>query len=218
MPSAAKISPEKIAFPVPVVRIIVPDKEGRDLMLRRQNTGSAAGQWCLPGGKVDYGVTVEQAVRDELKEETGLDCLGARFLFYQDSLPVEPGTMHCINLYFRCRTAGDVVLNRESSEFAWIGREQLADYALVFRNGDGLARFWRSRAVGATAQKQRRALIQPESSQTKLGTSCRRSHRHAQPLPVLGQIPGRCVRLQEGPGRLREARIDYGTGPQTRHS
>jgi len=132
------------AFPVPIVRLIVTDPDGRALILRRQHTGYGHGQWCLPGGKVDYGVTVEQAVRDELKEETGLDCLEARFLFYQDSLPLEPGKMHCINLYFRCRTAGDLVLNRESSEFAWIGREQLSDYALVFRNDEGLERFWQS--------------------------------------------------------------------------
>ena len=132
------------AFPVPAVRLIVTDTAGRVLILRRQNTGSGEGQWCLPGGKVDYGATVEQAVHTELKEETGLDCLETRFLFYQDSLPLEPGTMHCINLYFWCRAAGDLVLNRESSEFAWIGREQLADHPLVFRNDEGLERFWKS--------------------------------------------------------------------------
>jgi len=131
-------------FPVPAVRLIVTDPDGRVLILRRQHSGSGNGQWCLPGGKVDYGVTVEQAVRDELKEETGLDCLEATFLFYQDSLPLDPGTMHCINLYFRCRTAGDLVLNEESSEFAWIGPEQLGAFALVFRNDEGLERFWRS--------------------------------------------------------------------------
>jgi 8-oxo-dGTP diphosphatase len=122
----------------------VTDTAGRVLILRRQHTGSADGKWCLPGGKVDYGATVEQAVRAELKEETGLDCLEARFLFYQDSLPPEPGTMHCINLYFWCRTTGDVMLNSESSAFAWIGREQRSNYPLVFRNDDGLERFWQS--------------------------------------------------------------------------
>lgn len=130
------------AFPVPVVRLIVTDSVGRVLILRRQHTGSGNGHWCLPGGKVDYGMTVEQAVRNELQEETGLDCLEAEFLFYQDSLPPQPGTMHCINLYFRCRVAGDLLLNEESSEFCWIGPEQLAEYALVFRNDEGLRRFW----------------------------------------------------------------------------
>lgn len=137
--------PAYTAYPVPIVRIIVTDSDGRALILRRQHTGSAEGEWCLPGGKVEYGSTVEEAVRSELKEETGLDCLEARFLFYQDSLPTEPGTMHGINLYFWCRTTGDLVLNEESREFAWIGPEQLAGYSLAFRNGEALERFWRQR-------------------------------------------------------------------------
>jgi 8-oxo-dGTP pyrophosphatase MutT (NUDIX family) len=134
----------KTAFPIPIVRLIVTDAEGRVLILRRQSTGHALGQWCLPGGKVDYGATVEQAVRAELKEETSLDCLEAEFLFYQDSLPPEPGAMHCINFYFRCRTAGTLALNRESSEYAWIRPMELATYALVFRNDEALERFWQS--------------------------------------------------------------------------
>ena len=142
----------KTAFPVPVVRLIVTDAQGRVLILRRQNTGHALGQWCLPGGKVDYGATVEQAVRTELKEETGLVCLEAEFLFYQDSLPPAPGTMHCINLYFWCRTAGDLVLNRESSACAWIGPEELAAHTLAFRNDEGLEQYWQSRG---TLQLQR---------------------------------------------------------------
>ena len=41
----------------------------------------------MPGGKIDYGETVEQAARKELREETALECIAARFLFHQDSLP-----------------------------------------------------------------------------------------------------------------------------------
>lgn len=130
-------------FPIPAVRLIVTDDAGRILILRRSNTRHGADLWCLPGGKVDYGDTVDDAVRKELKEETGLDCVEARFLFYQDSLPLTPGTMHCINFYFACRTSGEVALNEESSAFRWIGQEELAATPLAFRNGEGLERYWR---------------------------------------------------------------------------
>lgn len=129
-------------FPIPVVRLIVTDDHGRVLILRRDNTRHGAGEWCLPGGKVDYGDTVEVAAQRELQEETGLDGAAVRFLFYQDSLPPAPGAMHCINFYFACPVQGTLNLNEESSECRWIRREELADTPLAFRNGEGLARYW----------------------------------------------------------------------------
>jgi 8-oxo-dGTP pyrophosphatase MutT (NUDIX family) len=131
-----------IARPVPVVRLIVPDEDGKVLILKRARTAYGEGGWCLPGGKVDYGERVEQAVSKELREETALDCESARFLFFQDSLPPEPGSMHCINLYFECSVSGDLTMNRESSEWAWVGPDELGKYDIVFRNDEALTRYW----------------------------------------------------------------------------
>lgn len=132
------------AFPVATVRLIVCDSHGRVLIVRRQQAQYAPGQWCLPGGKVEYGETVDHAVTKELREETALECTSARFLFYQDSLPLELGKMHCINLYFACEVTGKLVLNEESSECAWIGPEELTRYRLAFRNDEGLRRYWKA--------------------------------------------------------------------------
>jgi len=129
-------------YPVPVVRLIIVNAEGNVLILKRHNSEYAAGQWCLPGGKVDYGDTVEDTVRKELREETSLTCKSAKFLFFQDSLPLEPGKMHCINLYFECTAAGEIILNEESSELAWIGPSDIAQYQIAFRHDLGLMRFW----------------------------------------------------------------------------
>lgn len=131
-----------LLHPVPVVRLVVPDEGGRVLVLRRQGGGYAAGKWCLPGGKVDYGDTVEQTVAKELAEETGLRCTSAEFLFFQNSLPVVPGKMHCINLYFLCTAEGEIVLNLESTDYAWIGPAELDEHALAFLNDEGLRRYW----------------------------------------------------------------------------
>ncbi len=129
--------------PVPAVRLMVVDGSGRVLILQRQHGTHSAGAWCLPGGKVDYGETVEHAAQKELVEETGLEIKRLRFLFYQDSLPLEPGTMHCINFYFECEASGALVLaEAESSAFAWIGPKDLAGFDIRFRNDDALRRYW----------------------------------------------------------------------------
>lgn len=131
-----------LARPVPVVRLIVPDATGRVLILRRAPDSTDGGRWCLPGGKMDYGDTVEQAAIRELQEETSLRATNLRFLFYQDSLPPAPGRMHCLNLYLECSAEGEVVLNEESVEAAWISPEDVACFHLSFRNDDALARYW----------------------------------------------------------------------------
>lgn len=135
------------AFPVPVVRLIISDELGRVLLVRRSGSEYSPGAWCLPGGKVDYGDTVEEAAARELSEETSLQATGLRFLFYQDSLPLEPGGMHCLNMYFEAEVEGVVKLNEESSQFAWVGPGELSGYQVTFRNDEGLTRFWRDKEL-----------------------------------------------------------------------
>lgn len=131
--------------PLPVVRLIISDANGKILILQRKNTHYKEGNWCLPGGKVDYGQTVEEAIINELKTETSLNLLTYHFLFYQDSLPKVQGSMHCINLYFKCEYEGNVLLNKESGQFSWIGPDELVNYDLVFGNEEALKNYWNSK-------------------------------------------------------------------------
>jgi len=136
-------------YPIPVVRLIIPNTEGKVLILKRHNSEYAAGQWCLPGGKVDYGDTVEETVVKELREETALTCTSMNFLFFQNSLPLTEGKMHCINLYFECTAEGEIALNEESSEYAWIGPSELAKFDIAFRHDLGLIRYWQEKTKKA---------------------------------------------------------------------
>lgn len=47
--------------------------DGRALFLKRGGAGDHAGEWCIPGGKIEDGETAEAAARREFKEETGHD-------------------------------------------------------------------------------------------------------------------------------------------------
>jgi 8-oxo-dGTP diphosphatase len=129
------------AFAVPVVRLILPDERKRVLLLERSEQ-SQVGGWCLPGGKIDYGGTVEHVLRKELKEETDLELCSVRFLFFQDSLPSEPGATHYLNLYFECTWSGVVKLNHESSHFSWVDEETVGQYTIAFGNDKALKAYW----------------------------------------------------------------------------
>jgi 8-oxo-dGTP diphosphatase len=134
-------------FPIPVARLIVQNDENEVLILQRAGSAHADGSWCLPGGKIDYGDTVEKSAARELKEETSLDFDSLQFLFYQDSLPLKPGGMHCINMYFECAVSGKIVLNHESSQFAWIGPSDIGDYDIAFRNDEALIQYWEQKGI-----------------------------------------------------------------------
>jgi 8-oxo-dGTP diphosphatase len=63
--------PVRADAPVPCVGAVVHDRDGRLLLVRRGRPPHA-GSWSLPGGRVEAGETLAQAVVREVREETGL--------------------------------------------------------------------------------------------------------------------------------------------------
>lgn len=61
------------------VGAVVEDGAGRLLLVRRGREPSA-GLWSIPGGKVEPGESLEQAVRREVREETRLDVVVGRYV------------------------------------------------------------------------------------------------------------------------------------------
>lgn len=57
--------------PVMGVGGVIVDR-GRTVLIRR-GTEPLLGQWSIPGGTIEIGETLEEAVRRELREETGLE-------------------------------------------------------------------------------------------------------------------------------------------------
>ena len=59
-----------------VALTILPDEQGRAcfaITRRTERLGAHAGQWALPGGRIDPGETPEQAALRELHEELGVE-------------------------------------------------------------------------------------------------------------------------------------------------
>ena len=80
--------------PAAVAIVLLPDERGRAcfLMTRRAATLRAhAGQWALPGGRIDVGETPEAAVRRELHEEIGLAPDAGAVLGVLDDYPTRSG-------------------------------------------------------------------------------------------------------------------------------
>ena len=57
--------------PVPAVGAIIL-KDDKILLVKR-GAEPGIGKWSIPGGSMEFGETMEEAVKREVKEETGLD-------------------------------------------------------------------------------------------------------------------------------------------------
>ena len=135
---------EKIKRPFLAVRAIIANNDGKVLILKRANTLHGDGKWCLPGGNVEYGQSVQEAVKKEIKQEISLTCTDYFFLFFEENLPSGESDLHYVNLIYECVTEGTLHLNYESSDYAWIGPEDLRNYDIIFRNEVAIKRYWES--------------------------------------------------------------------------
>ncbi|MEK7701884.1 MAG: NUDIX domain-containing protein [candidate division NC10 bacterium] len=92
----------------PSVSAVIFDRRGR-LLLQQRSDG---GQWGLPGGSVEIGESVTDAVRREVREETGFVVSVCRLVgVYSDPafqvVRYPNGTVwHYVNVCFECAVRG----------------------------------------------------------------------------------------------------------------
>jgi phosphoglycolate phosphatase len=106
--------------PIVTVGGLIFDETGNVLMIR---THKWSNLWGIPGGKIKWGETSEDALRREIKEETSLDITDIRFVIVQDCIHSKEfyRDAHFVLLNYTCRCSGarEVSLNDEGREFRW---------------------------------------------------------------------------------------------------
>jgi ADP-ribose pyrophosphatase YjhB (NUDIX family)/phosphoglycolate phosphatase-like HAD superfamily hydrolase len=107
-------------MPICTVGAVIFNERNEVLLVR---THKWSDMWGIPGGKIKWGETSEDALRRELKEETNLDVTDVQFVMVQDCIHSEEfyRDAHFVLLNYTCRCAGgqDVRLNEEAEEFRW---------------------------------------------------------------------------------------------------
>ncbi len=110
-------------------------RAGRLLLVRRGRP-PAAGEWSVPGGRVEPGEMLAEAVVRELAEETGLDGVCGPFVGWVERIGDDS---HFVILDFEVMVADDRAprAGGDAAEARWWRLEEVAELPLV----EGLAEF-----------------------------------------------------------------------------
>jgi len=107
-------------------------RDGRALLVRRGKE-PLYGRWVVPGGTVELGETLEEAVVREMEEETGLrvEPVGVLAVFDRIDRDGERVAYHYVIVDYLCRwRSGEARAASDALEVAWASAEDLARYEL----------------------------------------------------------------------------------------
>lgn len=126
------------------------DEGGRILLIERGRE-PYLGQWSLPGGIVEAGETLVEAIEREVLEETGLVVEAHSFFtVFERVMPDAEGRCeyHYVLIDYICRVLdGSAVAGSDVSAVAWVSRDELETYALTEGTLGVVVRAYESRAT-----------------------------------------------------------------------
>ena len=107
-------------YPEPTVGALIFNKRGKLLLVKSHKW---KGKYVIPGGHIELGETAEQALKREVKEETGLEISNIKFVQLQEFIFDKHfwKKRHFIFLDYSGKTSSKKVkLNDEGQEFVWV--------------------------------------------------------------------------------------------------
>lgn len=107
------------------VKAVIQNKDGKFLIVREGE------RWQAVGGRLEKGEKLEDGLRRETQEETGITDLAVGKVIHVDEWFAKPeGELkHIVALFFLCGTeSNEVTLSDEHQEYAWVTPEELEKY------------------------------------------------------------------------------------------
>lgn len=145
------------ANPKPAAAVLVErradDAAELSVLLLRRAVEPGLGAWDLPAGYLDPGESFEQAARRETLEEAGIEVelIGLNGVYHSPAA-------NAVSAVFRGRALDprqDIVVDFESSEFAWVPRSDVAGWLarMAFRSMASAVEDWALDRTGAPSAK-----------------------------------------------------------------
>jgi len=123
---------------------------GDSILLVERAKEPLKGYWSLPGGAVEVGEKLEDAIRREILEETGLEVVGLSvFELFERIMRDEGGRpeYHYVLIDYVCRVAGGTLKPAtDVSRAAWALEHEVSNYRLTEGTLEVIARAFQAHA------------------------------------------------------------------------
>jgi len=140
-----------------VVACIIDDRSR--VLLTRRCIHPFCGLWVMPGGKIDLGEPILEALHREVLEEVGINIRVIRLIDVFEHVGVGENNDHFIILYYQTAPLNlDLCPNgEECTEARWVSKEQLPDFEMPPGTRHILSKVFPELGWGVTAPPDRTA-------------------------------------------------------------
>ncbi len=128
-------------YPEPTVGALIIGPDGKLFLMKSHKW---KGLYVMPGGHIELGESIKEALVREVKEETNLDIYNAVFLCYQEFIYGESfwKKRHYIFFDFACKTdTTEVALNNEAQEYTWVALENTFQMPIEFSTRNAIGEY-----------------------------------------------------------------------------
>lgn len=118
--------------------------DDRVLLVKRANPPSV-GLWCIPGGKVRFGETLQRAAQREILEETGIEIRAGQPVYAFDVIENSPEgpVLHYVVVDLQADyISGQPHAGDDALQAAWFAKKDIDQDSVQALTRDFLIRWW----------------------------------------------------------------------------
>ncbi len=105
--------------------------ERNEILLIKRGKAPRIGEWMVPGGTLEWGETLEEAARREVKEETGIDIEVEAFVDLLEAITPGEGDLHYVIIDYAAHAlGGTLAAASDALDANWVSLASLAEFDL----------------------------------------------------------------------------------------
>jgi ADP-ribose pyrophosphatase len=115
------------------------------VLLVQRSAPPFTGQWCIPGGKVRFGETLQQAAEREILEETGIVIKAGEPVYCFDIIDTDNSEfpLHYVVIDLEAvYVSGDIKPASDAQDCAWFGKDEIMRDDVQQLTQQFLQRWW----------------------------------------------------------------------------